>query len=331
MMTKRVFLSKSASLGLGLLPVVSSALKSNAQEADYPAGPVKIIVAQAAGGSLDVLLRVSAEHLSRTWGKQVVVLNMPAGGVGVIAARAAAAAPPDGYTLFMAGKSIFTILPEIQANLPFNVDVFVPVALTGEQPFGIVVSPSLGVESLPELIAFSKKQPGGLNCAVGARNSSAHLTAELLRKRSGANLTFVPYPGTAQSLNDVISGRIPVLIQIIPGMAGAIASGQVKLLSITSPERWRTFPKVPTTSEAVPGFVVAGWTVLVAPRVTPAAIVQKVNDDLRAVQARSEFRDRLESLGAETRPMLPQQLAEFIRSEREFWRPLVREIASQTQ
>src|SRR5262249_12481605 len=100
MITRRVFLCPSASLGLSLAPVASSVMESNAQEVDYPSGPVKIIVAQSAGGSLDVLLRVSAEHLSRTWGKQVVVLNMPAGGVGVIAARAAAAAPPDGYTLF---------------------------------------------------------------------------------------------------------------------------------------------------------------------------------------------------------------------------------------
>src|SRR5262249_58380977 len=100
-----------------LTAVAPSTSESLAQEADYPAGPVKIIVAQAAGGSLDVLLRVSAEHLSRTWGKQVVVLNMPAGGVGVIAARAAATAPPDGYTLFMAGKSVFPILPAIPANL----------------------------------------------------------------------------------------------------------------------------------------------------------------------------------------------------------------------
>ena len=231
----------------------------------------------------------------------------------------------------MAGKSIFTILPEIQTNLPFDVDDFVPIALTGEQPFGIVVSPSLGVTSLPELIALSKEQPGGLNCAVGASNSSAHLTAELLRIRSGANLNFINYPGTAQSLSDVIAGRIPMLVQIIPGMAGAIASGHVKLLSITSPARWRTFANVPTTSEAIPEFIVGGWTVLVAPRGTSAAIVQKVNDDLRAAQARPEFKGRLEELGAETRPMSPQQVAEFIRSEREFWRPLVRELVAKTR
>src|SRR5262249_60218186 len=109
-----------------LTAVAPSTSESLAQEADYPARSVKIIVAQAAGGSLDVLLRVSAEHLSRTWGKQVVVLNMPAGGVGVIAARAAAAAPPDGYTLFMAGKSIFTSPPEIQAHPPFHVPHLVP-------------------------------------------------------------------------------------------------------------------------------------------------------------------------------------------------------------
>jgi tripartite-type tricarboxylate transporter receptor subunit TctC len=153
----------------------------------------------------------------------------------------------------------------------------------------------------------------------------------LLRERSGANLNFINYSGTSQSLNDVIAGRIPMLVQIIPGIAGAIAAGQVKLLSITSRTRWRTFPDVPTTSEAVPGFVVGGWTVLVAPPGTPAAIVKKVNDDLRASQAQPEFKDKLAHLGAEAPPMSPRQLADFIRSEREFWRPLVRKVAANTQ
>ena len=324
MITKRVFLAEAAAASL--LPAMSSFMASPAQAADYPDGPVKIIVAQSAGGSLDVILRLVAEHLSRTWGKQVVVMNVPTGGSGVVAARNTASAAPDGYTLFMASASIFTVLPEVQPNLPFDVGDFVPIGFTGEQSMAIVVSPTLGVSSLPELIALSKKQPGGLNCAVGGRGSLAHLTGELFRIRSGASLTFVYYPGTSQSLNDVISGRVPILINILPAMTGAISSNQVKLLSITSPARLSGFPDVPATAEVVPGFAVSGWTALVAPRGTPVAIVEKVNADLRAAQARPELKQRLEELGTHIRPMSPQQVAEFIHGERDLWRPVLKEI-----
>jgi tripartite-type tricarboxylate transporter receptor subunit TctC len=331
MITKRVFLSESAAFGLSLMPTVSAIMGSPAQAAEYPVGPVKIIVAQAAGGSLDVILRIAAGELSKAWGQQVVVLNMPAGGTGAIAARAAASAAPDGHSLFMAGASLFTILPEIQTNLLFDVGDFVPIAMTGEQPMAVVVSPSLNVNTLPELITLSKKQSGGLNCAVGTRNSFAHFTAELFRSRAGANLNFIYYPGTAQSLNDVIAGRVPILVNILPGMAGAIAGGQVKLLSVTSPTRLRSFPDIPITGEAVPGFAVSGWTVLVAPRGTPPAIVQKVNADLRAAQARPAFQDKLDQLGTYARSMSPQEVADFIRSERDFWRPLVQEAVAKLQ
>ena len=123
----------------------------------------------------------------------------------------------------------------------------------------------------------------------------------------------------------------PASSRVLPGIAGAIAGHQVKLLSITSPERLRSFPDIPATSEAVPGFAVSGWTALVAPRGTPAAIVAKVSDDLRAVQARPELKEQLETLGVYTRPLMPQQVAEFIQAEQQLWRPLVRELGVKPQ
>ncbi len=322
MFSKRSFLAGSAAASL--IPVAPW-MAGSAAANDYPAGPVKIIVAQAAGGSLDILLRIVAEHLGKLWGTQPVVLNMPTGS-GVVAARTAAAAAPDGYTLLMASASAYTVMPETQPNLPFDVADFVPIGLAGEQPMAIVVSPALGISSMAELIALSKKEPQGLNCAVGGRNSLAHLTGELLRARSGANLTFVYYPGASQALNDVIAGRVPILVNVLPGIAGAIASSQVKLLSITSPARLRSFPDVPATAETVPGFAVSGWTALVGPKGTPSSVVRKVNDDLVAIQSRPEVQEQLEKVGVYTRPMSPQQTAAFIQSEQQLWRPLVREI-----
>src|SRR5262249_24013562 len=245
MITKRKFLRDSAVIGLSLMTDISTIIGSTANAADYPAKPVKIIVQQAAGGSLDVILRIVAEHLSRVWGMQSIVLNQPRAG-GIIAAPAAATAAPDGYTLFMSAASIFLVLPQHQTNLSFDVSDFVPIGFVGEQPMAIAVSSALGVNSLLELIALSKRQPGGLNCAVSNRGGMAHLTAELFRTRSSADLTFVSYPGTAQALNDVITGRVPILVQILPGMAGAIAGGQLKLLAVSSPARLPSLSEVPT-------------------------------------------------------------------------------------
>jgi tripartite-type tricarboxylate transporter receptor subunit TctC len=322
MISRRTLISQAAA-GLGLAPALS--LVGPAAAADYPVGPVKIIVAQGAGGSLDVLLRLIADHLSRIWGSQVVVVNAPTGG-GVVAARTVAGATPDGHTLFLAGASVFTVLPETQPSLAAEIADFVPICFTGEQPMAIAVTPSVAAKSLSDLIELSRQTPNGLNCAVSARNSLAHLTGELFRLRSGANLNFIYYPGAAQALNDVISGRVQVIVNILPGIAGAIAGNQIRVLAITSQSRLPSFPSIPIAAEAVPDFNVSGWTVLVAPANTAPTVVQKIYDDVRTIQEQPEFKQRLEALGVYTRPMSRQQVSDYITAEQKLWRPLVREL-----
>jgi tripartite-type tricarboxylate transporter receptor subunit TctC len=308
-------------LACTLLTVVGVA----AQAEHFPARPVKIIVQTAAGSSLDVMARIVAERLSQIWGQQAIVVNQ-AGAGGVVAARATAASPADGYTLFMAGASVFVVLPEIQRNLPFDVNDFVPIGFVAEQPYAILVSPKLGVSSLAELIALSRKEPGGLNSVAGTHGGLQHMTAEWFRSRSGANLNMVHYPGTAQALNDVITGRVPVMVQSLMPIAGGIASGDLKLLAIASSARLPTHPDIPTVSETVPDFVSGGWSILVAPHGTSPAIVEKINADLRMALARPELVGKFAELGTVTRPMSPQELAAFVRSEREVWGPVVRQI-----
>jgi tripartite-type tricarboxylate transporter receptor subunit TctC len=296
-----------------------------AQAEEFPTRPVKIIVQTAAGSSLDVMARLVAERLSQIWGQQAIVVNQ-AGAGGVIAARATAAAAPDGYTLFMAGASVFVVLPEIQRNLPFDVNEFVPIGFVGEQPYAILASSKLGVSSLPELIALSKVQPGGLNSVAGTHGGLQHMTVEWFRSRSGANLNMVHYPGTAQALNDVITGRVPVMVQTLMPIAGVIAAGEVKLLAIAASARLATHPDIPTVSETIPGFISGGWSILVAPHGTPPDIVRKVNDDLRTVLARLELIKKFEEFGTVTRPMSPLELADFVRGERDVWGPVIRQI-----
>ena len=314
-------------LGLLCLLAAITSVETAAQVQNYPTGPVKFITQLAPGGGTDPAMRVVIDGLGRMWGQQTVLVNQPGAG-GATAARAAASAAPDGLTLYMAITSTFTVLPLAQPNLLFNVNDFVPIGFVGEVPIAIAVSPALPVNSLPELISYSKQQPGGLSVAFGLRGGITHLTAELFRIRSGADLTMVPYPGAAQAISDVISGRVPVLID---GMAGPIAGGKLKLLAIASPARLPFRPDVPTVAETVPGFVASGWFVLVAPPATPSAIVKKVNQDLRAVLAQPDIKEKLDALSISTRPMSPPEVTDFIHNEEALWKPVVERLGLATQ
>ena len=308
-----------------LLATTPAGLSAHAES--YPAGPVKFITQLAAGAATDPAMRIVIDHLGKMWKQQTTLVNQPGAG-GAIAARAAATAPPDGYTLYMAIASTFISLPEIQPHLPFDVNDFVPIGFVGEVPIAIAASPVLPVNSLPELIAYSKTQPGGLQVAVGIRGGITHLATELFRSRSGAELTSVYYPGSAHALPDVISGRVPIMVE---GLAGPLAGGQLKLLAIASSKRLASRPDVPTVSETVPGFTASGWFALVAPPSTPPAIVKKVSDDLRVVLALPDVKQKFDELSLSTRSMSPQQLTDFIRDERQLWKPVIKQIGLTVQ
>jgi len=305
---------------LGLL-----AAASPGRAEDFPARPVKIIVQTSAGSSLDVMARLIAEPLSQIWKQQAIVINQ-AGAGGLIAARALAASPADGYTLFLAGGSVFVALPEVNPNLPFDVTEFVPIGFVAEQPYTLLVSKTLDVKSTAELIEYSKKQPSGLDTVAGTRGGLQHLTVELFRKRSGAKLNMIHYPGPAQAMNDFITGRVPMMMQTFAPVAGLIASGDAKLLAVASERRLPSHPDTPAVAETLPGFSSSGWSILVAPKGTPTEIVHKINADLRAALSRPDIISKIEQQGNYTRPMTPQQLSEFVRSERATWVPIVKDI-----
>jgi len=304
---------------LCLLAVYSSpALAQN-----YPSGPVRFITPLPAGGGTDPAMRIVIDQLGKMWAQQTALVNQ-AGAGGAIAVRTALAAPPDGHTLLMAIASTYTSLPENQPDLAPHVNDLVPIAFIGEVPMAIAVTPALPAKSLSELVELSKKQVGGLNVALALRGGTTHLTTELLRGRSGADLTAVFYPAAAQALSDVISGRVQL---IIDGLSGPVGGDQVRLLAIASHERVRSRADIPTVSETVPGFASTGWVVLAAPPRTPAAIVTKMRADLLTVLARDDVKQRLDALSFSTRPMSPQALSEFIQRERDLWKPVIKQLA----
>jgi len=310
---------------LGLV-ALAAAPAAHAQAGNYPNKPVTIITDAPPGSTPDVDARFVAEGLGKRWGQQVIVLQR-AGANGSLAARAASEATPDGYTLFMPALSTFVALP-IAKNLPVKLPRdFIPIGFTAENPMFFAVSPSLPVNTLPELIALAKKSPGKVTIANTGVGRLTDLTSLLLQDKTGIQLIPVPYnSGPASALADVATGRVSMIIEGYSGIVGAVKAKQVKLIAVASAQRLAQFPDVATVSETIPGFTATGWQVLLAPLRTPAAIVSKVSIDLAAAVNDADFKKRLANIGSYSHAMTPEQALAFVHQEQEKWSPVLQKV-----
>ena len=315
-----------AGLCLLTLPAASSAY---AQTSNYPAKAVTIISDAAPGAAPDVVARFVADGLSKIWGPQALVQNRP-GANGSIAARAAAEAVPDGYTLYFPVTSTFVALPTVAPNLPVKLPHdFLPIGFGAFQPMFVAVSSSLGVSTLPELIARAKEEPGKISIAVTGVGRLTHLTGALLQERAGIKLLTVPYTGgPAAAFADLADGRVSMIVEGYSGIVGSVKAGALKLIAVASPERLPEFPDLPTVAETIPGFSAAGWQVLAAPLGTPQPIISKVSADLRKVESDPDFKKRLATVGNYSSVMTPEQTLAFVQKEQETWLPVLQKINS---
>jgi tripartite-type tricarboxylate transporter receptor subunit TctC len=298
------------------------------QAVNYPAKAVTIISDAPPGSTPDVDTRFIADGLTKSWGQQVVIVSH-AGAFGSIAARAAAEAAPDGYTLFMPSLASFIAPSGAAPNVPLMLPRdFLPVGFTAENPMFIAVGPALGVSTLPQLIALAKKEPGTISIAVTGAGRVTHLTGLLLQERAGLQLLPVPYNGgPAAAIADVGSGRVSMIIEGYTGIVGAVKGGQVKLIAVASAERLPEFPDLPTVAETIPGFTATGWQALVAPLGTPKDIVDKVSADLAKGMSDPDFKKNLANIGGYSRAMTPDQLLAFITQQQQTWLPVVAKIS----
>jgi tripartite-type tricarboxylate transporter receptor subunit TctC len=318
---------------LGLLAV---AAPGNAlAQSDYPNKPVRIVVDSAAGSANDATARILGDRLSRIWNQQVLTLNQPGAGGG-ISARVASQSPNDGYTLYMPATSPFLALPGapgVSPNLPIELPRdFVPVSFVLQQPLYIGASHNSGITTVAQLIALAKQKPGEVSYAATGRGRLTHLTMELLQSRAGITLQLVPYAGgPAQAMNDVMSGRVPLVLDGYAGMAAAIKGNLIKGLASTALERPPVFEDLPTIAETVPGFFVGAWNVLLAPVGTPEAIVHKVNADMRTALDDPEVKTRLAANGGFPRYMTPDEVTAFVQNEQKTWRPILEQVAKEAR
>ena len=325
----QLFLRRLRTAWLSLLVIAAAA---SAQAQQYPSKPVTIIADSAAGSTPDAVLRVIADRLGQIWGQQVIAVNHPGAG-GSIAARLAADAAPDGYTLYMPVLSTFVSLPGGPPNLPIRLPRdFMPIGFAAENPMFVAVTPSLGIATLSDLIGRAKARPNDISCAVTGIGRLTHLTAELLQSQAGIKLLMVPYTGgPAHAIGDVVSGRVSFIVEGYSGIAGAIQSGLIKPVAVAAEKRLAEFPNLPTVAETLPGFSATGWQVLVAPLGTPEPIIRKATEDLRTVVDDPELKQKIAVRGSYTRAMSPAETIAFVVAEQAKWKPVTENIANKTQ
>ena len=295
---------------------------------DYPMRPVKIVVPFSPGGAVDGPMRVIAQELSKRLGQQIIVDNKPGAGA-TIGADIVAKSPPDGYTLLLASQTN-AISATMYQKLPFDpIEDFAPISLLGREPGVLVVNPALPVKTLQEFIAYAKERPGQIDYASSGNGSGQHLFAALLASSTGMKLNHIPYKGSAQATTDLLGGQVMMSIPGTAGMVGHIKAGKLRALAVTGATRSPQLPEVPTVIESgVPGYQAYVWMGLLAPKGTPAPIVDRLYRELVVVLATPEVKNYMATAGIEIVGSTPAEFGKFFRSEKDLWAKVVRETGA---
>src|SRR5688572_29009957 len=300
-----------------LIPLIFALLAGAAFAQTYPAKPLRLIVADAAGGAPDQLGRVLAQKLSESLGQPVIVDNRP-GAAGVLGADIASKAAGDGYTLLLTTTSIYALLPSLKKNLPYDAQKdFVPVSRIATASNVLVVSAALPVNSVAELVALAKGKPGVYNYASAGIGSPAHLAGEMLNLLAGIKITHVPYKGAAPGLLDVIAGN-PHFISTSPiSAAGHMNAGRVRALATTGAQRNPRLPELPTIADTVPGYEISQTWGLAAPAGTPPAVIERLSGETAKAMNLADVKERVQGMGAVPVGDSPAAFQAFIAAERQ--------------
>ncbi|MEJ8846595.1 tripartite tricarboxylate transporter substrate binding protein [Variovorax rhizosphaerae] len=291
----------------------------------YPSKPIRIIVGFAPGGSADIVARLMADKLG-TELKQPIIVENRAGAGGNIGAEAVARAPADGYTLLMASTAQIVINPALYRKMPFDpIKDLAPVSLIQNEHNLMVVTPGIGVKTLPEFITYAKANPDKVTFASPGNGSPAHLAGELMNQMAGLKMVHVPYKGTAPAITDLLAGNVTVAIDNMPAYMPHVKAGKLNGLALASERRATAAPDTPTVSEAgLPGYVVTAWKGLMAPAGTPRPVIDKLHAAVVKVLAMPDVQKRMIDLGAEPAGTTPEQFAQFIQAETKKWGALVK-------
>jgi tripartite-type tricarboxylate transporter receptor subunit TctC len=301
-----------------LIPALASAQA-------YPNRPVKVVVTFPPGGTPDIYGRVMAAELQKKWGQPVFVDNRTGAG-GTIGTDAVAKSEPDGYTLLFAADATITLAPAVVAKLPYDpVKDLTPIVNVAKGPFVLLANPLFPPNTVHELVALAKNQPGKIPYVSSGVGTQQHLAMETVRAMTGIDLIHVPYKGFGQGLTDVMAGQVPLIFGGITASISLIKSGKVKALAVTSPTRAKALPDVPSFAESgLQGFDIQAWYGFMGPARLPPEIVRKINADSIAIIGSRDFQERLERDGIEPVSNSPAAFAAQIRADIERWAKVVK-------
>ncbi len=293
---------------------------------DWPQKPVRIIVPFAPGGGTDLVARLTAQKLSERYGQPFVVENKSGAG-GTAGTDLVAKAKPDGYTFVVVSGS-HTINPSLYKTLPYDTQRdFVPVTNLVSGPALFVVHPSVPAHSVKEFIALAKSKPGTFSFASSGNGSPPHMAGEMFNAMAGIDMVHVPYKGNGPAYNDLIGGQVPVMFPNIATALQYVRSGKLRALAVTSKERTRLAPDLPTVAESgLPGFELNSWFGLLAPAGTPSAIVNRVQQDIAKFYQQAELRDKLMAQGVEPLANTPAEFGQQIQQEMNYWAKMFKVI-----
>ena len=312
-------------VALGFCTAALAALCASAIAQNYPVRSIRVIVPLAPGGGNDTAARVVGHRLAEALGQQVVVDNRPGGG-GVVASEIVAKAPPDGYTLYLVSTS-FTVAPALHKELPFDsMRDFAPITRVTIAPGALIVHRSLPVKSVSDVIALARARPGQITFGSAGLGSGSHVGGELFNMLAGVKLLHVPYKGSALATTAVLSGEVAVAFTNPTASMPHIKSGRLKMIAVTTAQRWPLLPEIPTIAESgVPGYEILIWSGLAAPAATPQAVLMRLHRELARILNAPELAELLAADGA--RPLIesPQAFAAFLKNEIAKWMKVARQ------
>jgi tripartite-type tricarboxylate transporter receptor subunit TctC len=287
-----------------------------------------MVVPQTPGSTVDLFARLIGEKLNEKWGVPVIVDDRPGAG-GVISMEAVSKAPADGYTLTLTTEGMITIVPHLQRELHYSaLTDFAPVTRVASAPYVLVVNSSLPINSVKDLIALAKANPGQINYASGGNGTGTHLSGELFRLMAHISIVHVPYRGASVGLTDVISGQVQMMFTGLPVALEQVRSGQLKALAVTTRRRSPVLPEVPTVSESgLAGFEVAPWWGVLAPAGTPRAVISKLHADIGDVLKLETLKEQFVRQGAEPIGDSPEQFSATVKQEYDSWGKVVNEAS----
>ncbi len=289
----------------------------------WPNKPVKLIVPFPPGGMADVVSRILGQHLSETWGQQVVVENR-AGAGGTIGTSAVVKAAPDGYTL-MAAFDTHAAAPYLyKINYDLLQDL-TPISMVARSPMLLVANPNFPAKTLPSLLQYAKDKPSAINFVTVGPGSPARLMLELLKNSTGINVTVVPYKGGGPAMVDLISGQVDAMIASVPTVAPHVKSGRLRVLAVTSEKRSSLVPGVPAMSETIPGFGTEAWVGIMGPAKMPPEVVAQINTDVAKALNSAEIKNKFIENGLEPSYANPEEFERWIRREMARWSKVIRE------